>query len=162
MMTYLSAILVTAGILATLAVLLSVAERWLVNYGPCKVRVQDGDSLQTLDVDGGQTLLAILQDAGVSIRAACGGKGTCGYCKVRVTEGGGPVLPTETPFLSRRELTDSMRLACQVKVKDDVGLKIPDLLEIVESMVRNRTYDATKRWRFHIEGENGKRESAGG
>lgn len=161
MTTYLSAILVTAGVLAALAVLLSVAERWLVNYGECTVRVQEGDSTQTLDVDGGQTLLATLQDAGFDIRAACGGKGTCGYCKVHVTEGGGPVLPTETPFLSRRELTDGLRLACQVKVKDDLGLRIPDLLEIVESMVRNHTYDDTKRWRFYIKGENGKRESAG-
>ncbi len=152
-MTYVWAIVVLAGILAALAVLLSVAERVLVNYGPCKVRVQEGDNVRVLDIEGGQTLLAILQDAGVGIRAACGGKGTCGYCKVRVTEGGGPVLPTETPFLSRRELTDGMRLACQVKVKEDLSLKVPDLLEIVESMVRNRTYDTSKRWRFHIEGE---------
>lgn len=161
-MNYVVAIAVLAGLLAALAVLLSAAERVLVNYGPCKVRVQEAEKQLTLDVNGGQPLLAILQDGGVQVRAACGGKGTCGYCKVRVTEGGGPVLPTEMPFLSRRELTDGMRLACQVKVKDDLSLKVPDLLEIVESMVRNGTYDTTKRWRFHIEGENGKRESAGG
>lgn len=161
-MNYVWAITVLAGLMAALAVLLSAAERVLVNYGPCKVRVQEGNEPRTLDVNGGQTLLAILQDAGVDIRAACGGKGTCGYCKVRVTEGGGPVLSTEMPFLSRRELTDGMRLACQVKVKEDLSLKVSDLLEIVESMVRNGTYDTTKRWRFHIEGENGQRESAGG
>ena len=161
MTTYLSAILVTAGVLAALAVLLSVAERWLVNYGECTVRVRDADEVQTIEAPGGQTLLAVLQDAGIDVPASCGGKGACGYCKVHVTEGGGPVLPTETPFLSRRELTDGLRLACQVKVKDDLGLRIPDLLEIVESMVRNHTYDDTKRWRFYIKGENGKRESAG-
>jgi len=161
-MIYVWAILVSAGVLATLATLLSVAERWLVNYGVCQVRVYEGDGARAIDAAGGQTLLAVLQDAGISVPAACGGKGACGYCKVRVIEGGGPVLPTETPFLSRRELTDGLRLACQVKVKEDLGLKIPDFLEVVESMVRNRTYDATKRWHFHIEGENGKRESAGG
>ena len=160
-MIYVSAILVSAGVLAALAVLLSLAERLLVNYGVCQVRVQEGERVRAIDVPGGQTLLAVLQDAGIDVPAACGGKGACGYCKVRVSEGGGPVLPTEAPFLSRRELTDGLRLACQVKVKNDLGLKSPDLLEIVESMVRNRTYDATKRWRFHIEGENGKRESAG-
>ncbi|MBM4094552.1 MAG: 2Fe-2S iron-sulfur cluster binding domain-containing protein [Planctomycetes bacterium] len=160
-MIYVWAIVVTGGVLAALAVLLLVAERWLVNYGQCTVRVLDADAARTIEAQGGQTLLAILQDAGIDVPASCGGKGACGYCKVRVIEGGGPVLPTEAPFLSRRELTDSLRLACQVKVKDDLGLRIPDLLEIVESMVRDRTYDATKRWRFHIRGENGKRESAG-
>jgi Na+-transporting NADH:ubiquinone oxidoreductase subunit F len=161
-MIYVWAILVSAGLLAALALLLSVAERWLVNYGTCHVRVQESEGLRDIPAPGGQTLLAVLQDAGIDVPAACGGKGACGYCKVHVTAGGGPVLPTETPFLSRRELTDGLRLACQVKVKNDVGLKIPDLLDIVESMVRNRTYDATKRWRFHIEGEHGKRESARG
>ena len=161
-MIYVWAILVSAGILAALAILLSVAERWLVNYGECKLRVQEGERLREIDLTGGQTLLAVLQDAGIEVPAACGGKGACGYCKVKVTEGGGPVLPTEAPFLSRRELTDGLRLACQVKVKQDLGLKIPDFLEVVESMVRNNTFDSTKRWHFHIEGEHGKRESARG
>jgi Na+-transporting NADH:ubiquinone oxidoreductase subunit F len=160
-MIYVWAILVMGGILAALAVLLSVAERWLVNYGECTVRVRHTDAVRAIVAPGGQTLLAILRDAGTDVPSPCGGKGACGYCKVRVTEGGGPVLPTETPFLSRRELTDDLRLACQVKGKEDLELRIPDLLEIVESMVRNRTYDTTKRWRFQIRGENGKRESAG-
>jgi Na+-transporting NADH:ubiquinone oxidoreductase subunit F len=159
-MIYVSAILVSAGVLAALAVLLSVAERVLVNYGVCKLRVQEGDQVREIELNGGQTLLGVLQDAGIEVPAACGGKGSCGYCKVNVTEGGGPVLPTEAPFLSRRELTDGLRLACQVKVKEDMGLRIPDFLEVVESMVRNRTFDSTKRWHFHIEGENGNRESA--
>ncbi|MCU0983019.1 MAG: 2Fe-2S iron-sulfur cluster-binding protein [Pirellulaceae bacterium] len=161
-MIYISAILVSAGVLAALAILLSVAERWLVNYGVCKLRVQENDQVREIELNGGQTLLAVLQDAGIHVPAACGGKGSCGYCKVNVTEGGGPVLPTEAPFLSRRELTDGLRLACQVKVKQDMGLRIPDFLEVVESMVRNHTFDPTKRWHFHIEGENGKRESARG
>jgi Na+-transporting NADH:ubiquinone oxidoreductase subunit F len=161
-MIYIWAIVVSAGLLAALAVLLLLAERLLVNYGVCQVHVHEGEGARVINAPGGQTLLAILQDADINIPAACGGKGACGYCKVKVTEGGGPVLPTETPFLSRRELTDGLRLACQVKVKEDLGLKIPDLLDIVESMVRNHTYDATKRWRFHIEGEHGKRESARG
>ncbi len=159
-MIYVSAILVSAGVLAALAILLSVAERVLVNYGLCRLRVQEGDEVREMEFNGGQTLLAVLQDAGINVPAACGGKGSCGYCKVSVTEGGGPVLPTETPFLSRRELTDGLRLACQVKVKEDMGLKIPDFLEVVESMVRNHTFDATKRWHFHIEGEHEERESA--
>jgi Na+-transporting NADH:ubiquinone oxidoreductase subunit F len=154
-MTYVWAIAVSAGILAALAVLLSVAERLLVNYGTCKLSVREGEQNRLIEAPGGQTLLAVLQDAGIDIPASCGGKGSCGYCKVKVTEGGGPVLPTETPFLSRRELTDGLRLACQVKVKDDVELKVPDLLEVVEGMVRSGTYDPTKRWQFEIRGEHG-------
>ncbi len=161
-MIYVWAILVSSGVLVALAVVLLIAERLLVNYGICRLRVQEGEQVREIDLAGGQTLLAGLQDAGIEVPAACGGKGACGYCKVKVTEGGGPVLPTEAPFLSRRELTDGLRLACQVKVKQDLGLKIPDFLEVVESMVRNHTFDPTKRWHFHIEGENGKRESARG
>jgi Na+-transporting NADH:ubiquinone oxidoreductase subunit F len=161
-MIYVWAILVSAGILAALAILLLIAERLLVNYGVCKLRVQEGERVREIDLTGGQTLLAVLQDAGIEVPAACGGKGACGYCKVKVTEGGGPVLPTEAPFLSRRELTDGLRLACQVKVKQDLNLKIPDFLEVVESMVRSHTFDSTKRWHFHIEGENGQSKSAGG
>jgi len=161
-MIYVWAILVSTGILAALAILLLIAERLLVNYGACKLRVQEGERVREIDLTGGQTLLAVLQDAGIEVPAACGGKGACGYCKVKVTEGGGPVLPTEAPFLSRRELTDGLRLACQVKVKQDVNLKIPDFLEVVESMVRNHTFDSTKRWHFHIEGDNGQSKSAGG
>lgn len=153
-MTLFWAIAVSAGVLAVLAVLLSVAEMVLVNYGTCKVHVREGEGAKQFEVPGGQTLLAVLQDAGIDVPASCGGKGSCGYCKVKVTEGGGPVLPTETPFLSRRELTDGLRLACQVKVKDDLGLKVPDFLEVVEGMVRSRTFDPTKRWHFEIKGEH--------
>ena len=156
-MIYLWAIAVSAGMLVSFAVILSVAEMLLVNYGSCKVGVREGEEAKEFEVAGGQTLLAVLQDAGIDIPASCGGKGACGYCKVKVTEGGGPVLPTETPFLSRRELTDGLRLACQLKVKDDLELKVPDFLEVVESMVRSRTYDPTKRWHFEIKGEHGKR-----
>jgi Na+-transporting NADH:ubiquinone oxidoreductase subunit F len=161
-MIYVWAILVSSGVLVALAVVLLIAERLLVNYGICRLRVQEGEQVREIDLAGGQTLLAGLQDAGIEVPAACGGKGACGYCKVKVTEGGGPVLPTEAPFLSRRELTDGLRLACQVKVKQDLGLKIPDFLEVVESMVRNHTFDSTKRWHFHIEGENGQGKSARG
>ncbi len=153
-MTLFWAIAVSAGVLAVLAVLLSVAEMVLVNYGTCNVRVREGEGSKEFEVPGGQTLLAVLQEAGIDVPASCGGKGSCGYCKVKVTEGGGPVLPTETPFLSRRELTDGLRLACQVKVKDDLGLKVPDFLEVVEGMVRSRTFDPTKRWHFEIKGEH--------
>jgi len=125
-MVFLLPILVFGGLLAGLAVALTVAERVLVNYGICKLDVNDGD--RELEVEGGQSLLSALNESKVFIPSACGGRGSCGHCKVTVLEGGGPVLPTETPFLTRAQIRAGVRLACQVKVREDVRLKIPEEL----------------------------------
>ena len=128
-MIYVWAIVVFGGVLVGLSVLLTVAERLLINYGICAIDVNASE--RTLEVEGGQSLLSGLIESKVFIPSACGGRGSCGYCKVTVSEGGGPVLPTETPYLSRKEIRSGVRLACQVKIRQDVRIRIPeDLLNV--------------------------------
>jgi Na+-transporting NADH:ubiquinone oxidoreductase subunit F len=123
-MTFLLPALVFGGILVGLAAALTVAEKLLVNYGVCKIDINSGD--RELEVDGGQSLLSALNESKVFIPSACGGRGSCGYCKATVLEGGGPLLPTEAPFLTRSEIRSGVRLACQVKVREDIRIKIPE------------------------------------
>jgi Na+-transporting NADH:ubiquinone oxidoreductase subunit F len=122
-------VVVLAVLLLALAGALLLAELVLVNYGTCKIDINSGG--RTLEVAGGQSLLSALYGEKVFIPSACGGRGSCGYCKVTVLNGGGPLLPTETPYLTRREARANTRLACQVKVRGDVELRIPeDLLDV--------------------------------
>ena len=81
---------------------------------------------QTLEVDGGSTLLTTLGNNGVFLPSACGGGGTCVQCKCQVNTGGGSILPTETPHFSRKEIADNWRLGCQVKVKEDMEIQVPE------------------------------------
>ena len=100
-------ILVISGIGAVLALLLELADRFIADYGECKILINKEKEIK---VQGGSPLLFSLQDEGIFIPSACGGKGTCAYCKVKVLEGGGPVLPTETPYLSAEELEKNGKL----------------------------------------------------
>lgn len=124
-MAYVFSILAVGGLLTALAALLLIAERFLVNYGICPVDINEGGRVLE-EVEGGQTLLSALYGEKVFIPSACGGQGSCGYCKVKVISGGGPVLPTETPYLTRQEVRSGVRLACQVKVKEPMNIKIPE------------------------------------
>jgi Na+-transporting NADH:ubiquinone oxidoreductase subunit F len=126
MYTILIATLLVGVLCAVLAALLLVAERTLVNYGPCSVDINKGS--RTFEVKGGRSLLASLIDAGVFIPSACGGRGTCAYCKVRAVEGLGPVAPTEVSLLTEEEIAESVRLSCQVKVRNDIAIAIPEEL----------------------------------
>ncbi len=114
------------GVSIVLAALLLLAERYLANYGVCAIDINDGD--RTLEVEGGGTLLATLMSEGIFIPSACGGKGTCAFCKVRILDGGGPVAPTEEPLLSDDEIADDVRISCQVKVRNDLKIRIPEEL----------------------------------
>lgn len=118
---------------AIFALLLTIADRTVNNYGDVKLTINDE---KELDVKGGSSLLSTLIDEKIFIPSACGGKGTCGYCKVKVLEGGGPVLATELPFMSKEDLDSHTRLSCQCKVKQDIKIQIPDALFNV------REYDA--------------------
>jgi Na+-transporting NADH:ubiquinone oxidoreductase subunit F len=133
-------------ILLVITALLIIADKLLVNYGQCKIVVEKDGEETTYKVEGGQNLMSYLIDAGIEISSSCGGKGTCGYCKVQVPDGGGPILPTEEIFMSRAEKERDMRLACQVKVKNDVRIQIPNYLEIVKELAANKNFDANKRW----------------
>jgi Na+-transporting NADH:ubiquinone oxidoreductase subunit F len=134
-MIYVWAILVFAGLLVGLAALLTIAERVLINYGICTIDINAGE--RAIEVEGGQTLLSGLMESEIFIPSACGGRGSCGHCKITVPEGGGPVLPTETPFLSRTEVRSNVRLACQVKIREDLRVTIP------EDLLNVRMFEAT-------------------
>jgi Na+-transporting NADH:ubiquinone oxidoreductase subunit F len=146
-------VLIVSGIAAALAALLVVSESFISNYGSCQVTI-NGEKKMT--VQGGKPLLSTLQEQKVFLPSACGGRGTCGVCKVKILEGGGAVLPTETPFLSKEELKSHVRLSCQVKVRNDIAIEIPEELFQVRQFkcrcgkIEDLTYDM-KRFRFELE-----------
>lgn len=124
----LTAIGVLCAVGLTLSVLLVVAQLCLTEYGECTVHVNDEEELT---VDGGGSLLDALYSNEIYIPSACGGQGTCGYCKLKILSGGGPVLPTELPYLSRPEQRMGFRLACQVKIREDMSVWVkPEYLEV--------------------------------
>jgi Na+-transporting NADH:ubiquinone oxidoreductase subunit F len=144
-MIYLLSVISFAGLTVALAAMLMIAERLLINYVICKLDINAGE--KPLEVAGGQTLLSSLYANEIFIPSACGGQGTCGHCKITVLSGGGPVLPTETPLLTRKEIRSNIRLACQVKIREDIYVRIPEeLLNVrmftstVESSI-DLTYD---------------------
>ncbi|MCK5802488.1 MAG: 2Fe-2S iron-sulfur cluster binding domain-containing protein [Lentisphaeria bacterium] len=122
-MIHFEAMLTLSAIGGTLALVLLIADRFLCNYGPCTIRVNEEEPFT---IQGGGKLLDALYDQKIFIPSACGGQGTCGYCKVRVLEGGGPVLPTELPFLASDEQADGTRLACQIKIKQDIAIRVKE------------------------------------
>jgi len=123
LMKYLIPCLIMGGISSVLAVIIIAAGKFLAEYGPCKITINGGKSLEVI---GGESLLSSLFSGKIFIPSACGGRGSCGYCKVRVPEGGGMLLPTEKPYLTARESHDNIRLACQVKVKNNLMVEIPE------------------------------------
>ena len=134
-MFVLAAVTVTVGVFTGLSALLIIAERLLVNFGDCTISVNDGECV--FEIKGGGTLLTYLYENKIFIPSACGGKGSCGFCKVTVVSGGGPLLPTETPYLDRGEIKAGVRLACQVKVKTNIDIRIPEeLLSVKEFKAR--------------------------
>lgn len=91
--------------------------------GKVKVVINDEKSLE---VDAGDTVLTTLGNNGIFLPSACGGGGTCIQCKCQVHSGGGSILPTEEPHFSRKEIADNWRLGCQVKIKEDMEVQIPE------------------------------------
>jgi Na+-transporting NADH:ubiquinone oxidoreductase subunit F len=81
---------------------------------------------KTIEVEAGNTILSTLGDEKIFLPSACGGGGTCAMCKCQVLEGGGEILPTEAPYFSRKEINENWRLGCQVKVKQDMKIQIPE------------------------------------
>lgn len=112
------------AVVVSLVGLLMVARRQLVATGDVTITV-NGDAEKALQTSAGSTLLGTLADNQIFIPSACGGKGSCGVCKVKVLDGGGAILPTERSHISRGEVRDCVRLSCQVKVKQDLDIEIP-------------------------------------
>jgi Na+-transporting NADH:ubiquinone oxidoreductase subunit F len=137
---------------AGLATLLVLADRYVTNYGECEVKINEEEGFQ---VQGGGSVLETLTQQKIFIPSACGGRGSCGYCKVKVLDGAGPLLPTEEPYLDDEERNEGIRLSCQVKIRNDVHIQMPEeLLAIQEYQcvcvdIRDLTYDI-KQFRFEL------------
>lgn len=119
----LASILVFLVIILLLVVILLVAKKYLLPSGNVKVTI-NGEN--TVEVAAGGTLLGTLAENGIYLPSACGGKGSCAQCKCQVVEGGGEILPSEKGHFSRKEQQDHWRLGCQVKLKNDVSIKVPE------------------------------------
>ena len=116
-------ILVFLAVVLSLTFLLLFAKAKLMPSGKVKITI-NGD--QTLEVDGGGTLLSTLSSQGIFLPSACGGGGTCVQCTCQVHSGGGSILPTEEPHFSRKQIADNFRLGCQVKVKEDMDIEVEE------------------------------------
>ena len=122
-------LLVINVMVLVIALILLLAEKFLVTYGECPITINGERKLKVL---GGDNLLAYLNRHKVFIPSACGGKATCGFCKVKVLSGAGKILPTEEVYIAKQEKEQGIRLACQVKVKRDLEIYIPEYLLKVE------------------------------
>jgi len=121
---YLISSAVFSGVIISLVGIILFLDATVVKKGNRKIIIND-DKEKSITAQTGQTLLSSLVNSGIYLPSACGGGGACGQCKCEVKEGGGDILPTELPHLSRREKTDAVRLACQVKVREDMNIQVP-------------------------------------
>ncbi|MCM1292880.1 MAG: NADH:ubiquinone reductase (Na(+)-transporting) subunit F [Bacteroides sp.] len=113
-----------------LVAILLTAKHFLVHTGKVTITINNDTKVEALS---GKPLLSTMADNNIFLPSACGGKGSCGQCKVQVLEGGGEILPTESVHFSRKEVKDHWRLACQVKVKEDLSMAVPaSVLDIKE------------------------------
>jgi Na+-transporting NADH:ubiquinone oxidoreductase subunit F len=125
------------ALVVLLALAVTSARAIMFSSKPVTVTV---NGTRELPASVGQKLLGALLDDGVAVPAPCGGTGTCGLCSVTVSVGGGEVLPTEAAHLSRREIKEGLRLACQVTVRGDIAVRVPEELlgiEVMECAVRS-------------------------
>jgi Na+-transporting NADH:ubiquinone oxidoreductase subunit F len=120
--TVLISIVVFLFVMLLLIVLLLYAKKKLTPQGDVTLTIND----QPMTVSPGTTVLNTLSGNGIFLPSACGGGGTCGMCKCQVLEGGGSILPTEVSFFTRREQQEQWRLGCQVKIREDMTIKVPE------------------------------------
>ncbi len=143
-MAFLIGPLAVSLIAAFLAALIVVVDRVVNNYGEVNIDINGKKSLK---VKGGQSLLAALASQGVFVPSACGGRGSCGACKLTLKSDVGPILPTETAYLSESEQAASVRLACQIKLKKNLSIELPESLFAVRKVravveaLRDLTHD---------------------
>ena len=132
--TIITSIAVFLGIVLLLVALLLWVRGKLMPKGDAKITINDD---KQLTVSQGNTLINTLAEQKVYLPSACGGKGSCGQCKCRVVEGGGSILPTEVGFFTRKQIQDHWRLGCQVKVKEDLKIVVP------QSILNVKEYECT-------------------
>ena len=116
---------VFTGVVLILVLLLNFAESKLLPQGNVTIEI-NGDLDKSIITRPGTTLLSALSGQSIFLPSACGGGGTCAMCECQVLHGGGDILPTETGHISRNKAKDNWRLACQVKIKDDMKIHVPD------------------------------------
>ena len=123
-MTILSSVVVFLVIVLLLVALLLFIKAKLTPSGTVKININNGS--KEIEVTPGGNLLNTLAEQKIFLPSACGGKGNCGQCKCRVTEGGGTILPTEVGFFTRKQIADNWRLGCQVKIKENMSIVVPE------------------------------------
>jgi len=120
--TLLYSIIVFLIIIMILVIMLLYARDKLTPKGDVTLHINERD----LVVSPGSNLLTTLSGSGIYLPSACGGGGTCGLCRCQIVEGGGSILPTETGFFTRKEQQNQWRLACQVKIREELKIKLPE------------------------------------
>ena len=121
--TIVSSIVVFLLVILTLVGVLLFVKTKLTPSGKITIKI---NGKKEIIVDGGNTLLTTLSNEGIFLPSACGGGGTCIQCTCQVSSGGGSILPTEEPHFSRKEIANDYRLSCQVKVREDMDIHIPE------------------------------------
>ncbi|MEJ6793663.1 MAG: NADH:ubiquinone reductase (Na(+)-transporting) subunit F [Flavobacteriales bacterium] len=121
--TIFSSVAIFLLVILVLVGVLLFAKSKLMPAGKVKITI---NGQKEIEVDGGSSLLTTLSNEGIFLPSACGGGGTCVQCTCQVTSGGGSILPTEEPHFSRKEIEQDFRLGCQVKVKEDMEIIIPE------------------------------------
>ena len=121
---FLGVAMFTIIVLALVVIILS-AKAKLVSTGDITISIND-DADKSIKTQAGGKLLGALANAGVFVSSACGGGGTCGQCRVKIKSGGGDILPTELDHITKREAKDGERLSCQVSVKEDMVIELPE------------------------------------
>lgn len=124
-MLYLLSILVFSGVIMILVTVLLFVESKVTTKGESEIII-NGNKDETLKISGNPSLLSALSQKDIFLPSACGGSGSCGMCKCVVTEGGGSILPTELAHLSRKDKFAGKRLSCQLKVKNNLEIQIPE------------------------------------
>jgi Na+-transporting NADH:ubiquinone oxidoreductase subunit F len=122
--TLISAIITITVVTLILVILLLFVKAKLTPEGTVKIDINDGKKV--IDVPQGGDILHTLAEQKIFLPSACGGKANCGQCKVQVLEGGGTILPTEVGFFNRKQIKSGYRLGCQVKIKDNLKIQVPE------------------------------------
>ena len=142
--SFLIAVIAMCGLATFLALLMVIADLTVGNYGEVNIIINDE---KEMTVEGGKPLLSTLMGEKLFIPSACGGRGSCGFCKVKVVSDIGDYVATELPWITEEEKKENIRLSCQIKVKKDLAIQIPEELFNVKEYrtrverIRDLTYD---------------------
>ena len=166
MLIVLLSFLIFTLVIMSLVLIITTLEKYLIPQGNIKIEINSDES-KAIETKTGGTLLSVLSYAGIYLPSACGGGGTCAMCKCQVQDGAGDILPTEISHFTRKEIKDKWRLSCQIKVKDNLKITVPDemfSIQKFECTVRSNKNVATfiKELVLDIDGANQLDFQAGG